>query len=77
MAVKTELTFEEVIKVAYLYHIEQVEQHALSVAFSVNAGRISEAAQAMEYCAANYRRVYKDILVDKDEKVINYKEKKT
>jgi hypothetical protein len=58
MALKTTLTTEEVHKVAYLHHVLGVEQHVLSVAFSVNVGRISEACIAMEYAARDVPAVY-------------------
>ena len=50
---KTALTTEEIYKVAYLHHVMGVEQLVLSVAFSVNAGRISEACTIMQHAAEN------------------------
>ena len=58
MALKTTLTAEEVYKVAYLHHVMDVEQLALSIAFSVNVGRISEACTAMEYAARDVQAIY-------------------
>lgn len=58
MALKTTLTAEEVYKVAYLHHVMGVEQLALSIAFSVNVGRISEACTAMEYAARDVPSIY-------------------
>jgi hypothetical protein len=58
MALKTSLTTEEIFKVAYLHHVLGVEQHALSIAYSVNAGRIAEACIAMAYAADNVRSIY-------------------
>ena len=58
MALKTTLTTDEIYRAAYLHHVLGVEQHVLSVAFSVNVGRISEAVQAMEYAAENVRSIY-------------------
>ena len=58
MAAKTTLTTEEVYKAAYLHHVLGVEQHVLSVAYSVNVGRISEACAAMQYAAENVRAIY-------------------
>lgn len=58
MAAKTTLTTEEIYKAAYLHHVLGVEQHVLSVAYSVNVGRISEACAAMEYAAGNVRAIY-------------------
>lgn len=61
MAEKSTLTFEEVLKVAYLYHIMKVEQHALSIAFSVNPGRIAEACSAMEHAASHVKEIYQQV----------------
>jgi hypothetical protein len=58
VAAKTTLTTEEIYKAAYLHHVLGVEQHVLSVAYSVNVGRISEACAAMEYAAGNVRAIY-------------------
>jgi hypothetical protein len=58
MAEKAVLTFEEIIKVAYLYHVMKVEQHALSIAFSVNSGRIAEACMAMSFAAKHVKDLY-------------------
>lgn len=61
MAEKAQLTAEEVYKVAYLYHVMKVEQHALSIAFSVNVGRISEACQTMKHAAEHVKEVYDEL----------------
>ena len=58
MALKTTLTTDEIYRAAYLHHVLGVEQQVLSVAFSVNVGRISEACAAMEYAAENVRSIY-------------------
>ena len=58
MAEKSALTFEEVLKVGYLYHVMGVEQHPLSIAFSVNSGRIAEACMALEYAADHVKELY-------------------
>jgi len=58
MALKTTLTTDEIFRAAYLHHVMGVEQHVLSVAFSVNVGRISEACTAMQYAAENVRSIY-------------------
>ena len=58
MALKTTLTTDEIFRAAYLHHVMGVEQHVLSVAFSVNVGRISEACAAMQYAAENVRSIY-------------------
>jgi hypothetical protein len=54
---KSQLTFEERIKAAYLHSVLGVDQQALSVAFEVNSGRISEACQAIAYAAADPKGV--------------------
>jgi hypothetical protein len=61
MAEKAQLTPDEVYKVAYLYHVMKIEQHALSIAFSVNAGRISEACSVMKYAAEHIKEVYDNL----------------
>jgi hypothetical protein len=59
MAEKTQLTPEEVFKVAYLHFVMGVEMQALSVAFSVNIGRISEACTVMEYATTHMKDLYR------------------
>jgi len=46
--VKTALTFEEKVTVAWAYHVRGIDQHTLSAMYSVNPGRISEACKAVE-----------------------------
>lgn len=67
MAHKTSLTPEEAIKVAYLKHIMGIEQHVLSVVFSVNQGRIAEACVALEYTARNVLLIYKQAKGEEEE----------
>jgi hypothetical protein len=66
MALKGSLTKEEVIKAAYLYFIMGTEQHELSIAFSVNPGRISEACTVIGNAAENVADKYRNLLVSKE-----------
>ena len=61
MPLKTALTFEEAIEVAYLYYIEELDQRQLSLIFRVNSGRISEACTVMKYAATNTLELYHKI----------------
>ena len=42
------LTFEQKVKVAYIYHVRKIAQQDLAACFDVNSGRISEACTAVE-----------------------------
>lgn len=53
MALKAALTVEERIKSAYLHYVLGIEQHAIAVAFEVNAGRVAEACLAILAAAQN------------------------
>ena len=61
MIEKTALTFDEVIKVAYLHHIRGTDQLTLSIAYNVNAGRISEACTVMKYASEHVLELYNQI----------------
>lgn len=53
IAEKADLSTEERITVAYLYHVRGVEQQDLAAAYNVNSGRISEACTAIAMAAQN------------------------
>ena len=59
MAVKQELTAEEVIRVAYGHFILGIEQQSIAAMFGVNSGRVSEACQAIWATAEDPREAYR------------------
>ena len=57
--VKTALTPEEVLEVAYWHHVMGMKQHDIAAMYHLNAGRVAEACRAMEYAAENHKEIYK------------------
>jgi hypothetical protein len=58
--VKTALTPDEVLRVAFAHLLYGVDQHALAMLFTVNPGRIAEAVKAIEWAMNNHMTIYKN-----------------
>lgn len=56
---KSSLTFEEKITVAWAYFVRGVDQQTLAGIYGVNAGRVSEACSSIERVARDDKRVEK------------------
>lgn len=57
--IKTTLTPEETLEVAYWHIVKGYPQHDLAAMFGVNPGRVAEACKALRYTSENIKDVYK------------------